>query len=244
MGAATLLPPKTSGHRRKPDRSHHRVGSGATSAIRTCHQRSQDNAGRLAGCQRHSPDSKGAVVSSLPEAGRRLWAQASPCSFASSMGLRLGGTGMGRVPAWLSLIHSSHPHSVPWQKGSCPGCHRGALACLRGRGCCWWLAGGWPTAGRPPSARGPSCGGQPRWPCGYSGSRRAGGRRAPWGRGHSKSTAGPLEGGSTRAAITVCIVSQDLRWEQRADSYCGSVTSRARSQMPRPRKLHNWRSSG
>lgn len=89
MGAPTLLPPKTSGHRRKPDRSHH-------SRLR-CHQRHQDLSpkkpgphGPLAGHQSHSPDSKGAEVSSLPESRRRLWAAGFSSCFCVFHGAEAG----------------------------------------------------------------------------------------------------------------------------------------------------------
>lgn len=174
-----------------------------TSSIRTCHQRSQDNTAPPVGLERHSPDAKGAVgLTSLPESVSRPRAAGFPLLFGEfSTGAEAGRSrGRGRAPrAWTlgTLIHSSPPHSVPWREDSCPGCHRGAPAWPQGWGCCWRRAGGWPTAGRPPSAREPSCAGWPRWPCGYSDSRRWEGTTAPWGLGHSKSTVGPLKGGKT-----------------------------------------------
>jgi hypothetical protein len=123
-------------------------------------------------------------------------------------GLRLREAGVGRAPGWVlwTLIHSSLPRSVPWLGRSCPGCLLEAPAWKQGRDCCWWMAGGWQTAGQLLNARGPSCAGQPRWPCGCSGSHKWGGRRVPSGLGHSKSTVGPLEEGEQHA-LSVSILS-------------------------------------
>lgn len=175
------------------------------SAIRTCHQRSQNNSAPLS----DSPGTKGAVGLDIfswvheepPAAGFSMLCQRL-CRAEAGRGRRAGRRARQAGALW-TLIHSSLPRSVPWWEGSSPGCCRRELAWQQGWGCCWSMAGGWPIAGRLPSARGPSCAGQPRWPCGYSGSRRWGGRRAPWGLEHSKNTVDPLEEEKQQAPIIV-----------------------------------------
>lgn len=202
-GVKNLPSLQTSGPRWKPQGYHHRADSGTHEYHRDLTPKKlRQNSPTWGGLQRHSPFTGGAVVlASFPESVRRprvagfflaLWRV-----FHGGRGWEKHGGRARRAWPLRPLIRSSRAHSVPCWEGSCPGCHRGAPAWPLGWGCCWWTAAGWPTAGQPLSAHEPSCAGRPRWPCGSSGSRRWGGRKVPWGRGHSTSTGGPLEEGKT-----------------------------------------------